>query len=293
MNSPYGILMLGMRSIVVGDIEIHALTDGRLQLPSSFFPGLQGKRSAPSTVPVVIGAFLIRTGRRTVLVDAGFGPRPSGEPHLPQHSREQLHPVVSAVEAEDTGGLPAALAEAGVAREDVDTVVLTHLHADHIGWVAPNGEPYFPNAEVRYGAPDWDAFVKPAGRHDRGRVALEVLHVQGKLRTLQDGELVAPGVTVRHAPGHTPGHYVLEVADQDRRAVLIGDVFQIPEQMADPAIGAASDADLRQAELTRRRWLGEVTGTGAIVAAAHFPDEPFFRIAADRTVEPVSAVTAS
>ncbi len=284
--------MLGMRSIAVGDIEIHALTDGRLHLPSSFFPGLQGKRSAPSTVPVVTGAFLVRAGSRAVLVDAGFGPRAAGAPHLPQHSREKLHPLTEPAESEHSGGLPAALAEAGVSREDIDIVVLTHLHADHVGWVAPNGEPYFPNAEVRYGAPDWAAFVEPAGRHDRGRVALEALRAKGKLRVLIDGESIAPGVTVRHAPGHTPGHYVLEVTDQDRRAVLLGDVFQIPAQLTDPAISAASDVDPGQAELTRRRWLGEVAGTGTIVAA-HFPDEPFFRIAADRTVEPVSAVAAS
>jgi hypothetical protein len=85
---------------------------------------------------------------------------------------------------------------------------------------------------------------------------------------------------------------VLEIADQDRRAVLLGDVFQIPAQLSDPAIGAQSDVDPGQAESTRRRWLNEVAGTDTIVAT-HFPDEPFFRITAERTVEPVAAVAAS
>ncbi|WP_063740003.1 MBL fold metallo-hydrolase [Amycolatopsis jejuensis] len=280
-----------MRSIVVGDIAIQALTDGRGQLPASFFPGLKDDR----TIPVVTGAFLVRAGGHTILVDAGFGPRPAGSPHLPQHAKEQRHLAVAgpAGEPEASGGLPAALADAGVSPEDVDLVVLTHLHADHVGWVAPHGEPYFPNAEVRYGTPDWAAFIDSAGRHARARVALEAVRAKGKLRGLVDGEAVAPGLTARHAPGHTPGHYVLEVADQGHRAVLLGDVFQIPAQLADPAIGSASDHDRRQAELTRRRWLREIAGTGTIVAAVHFPDEPFFRIAADRTVEPISAVAAS
>ncbi|MBB4688167.1 MBL fold metallo-hydrolase [Amycolatopsis jiangsuensis] len=274
-----------MRSIQVGDIEVQALTDGRLRFPASFFPGLEpgnspGVIAADGSVSVATGAFLIRGHGRTILVDAGFGPRPLGSPQDLPH-------------AEDTGGLPAALEAAGCAPGDVDTLLLSDLHARHVGWVAPHGKPFFPNAEVLHGESGWEALITPAGRHEWARVALEAIRREGRLRGLNGIEEIAPGVTARPAPGHTPGQYVLEVVDQEHRAVLLGGVFQLPAQLADPGIGFLADRDADQAAHTRRRWLDDLAGTDTIAAAGHFPDEPFFRITTHHTVEPVSALPAA
>ncbi|GAA3576335.1 MBL fold metallo-hydrolase [Amycolatopsis ultiminotia] len=274
-----------MRSIQIGDIEVQALTDGRLRWPASHFPGLESDThpeavATDGSVSVTTGAFLVRGHGRTILVDAGFGPRAVGSPQeLPY--------------TEGTGALPDALAAAGCAPGDVDTLLLTGLNPDHVGWVAPNGKPFFPNAEVLHGESDWDALIKPAGRHEWARVTLEAARAEGQLRGLRGVEEIAPGITARPAPGHTPGQYVLEIADQDRRAVLLGGVFQIPAQLADPGIGFSFDRDPVQAEQTRRYWLDELAGTDTIAAAGHFPGDQFFRITTHHTAEPVSAIRAA
>ncbi|MDT8911300.1 MBL fold metallo-hydrolase [Amycolatopsis sp. PS_44_ISF1] len=276
-----------MRSIELGNIEIHALADGLLRLPTSFFPGLDAERHSDAIAPdgkvhVPTGAYLVRGGGRTILVDAGFGPREIGFAEGGQSDGV----------TGSGGGLPVALAEAGVRPADIDTLVLTHLHADHVGWVAPHGVPYFPNAEVVYGEADWAELVETSGRHDWTRISLEAVRATGQLRPLHGDVELAPGITARAAPGHTPGHYVLDLVSEGRRAVLLGDVLHTPAQLADPGIRSASDTDPSLTHRTRQRWLQEVEGTDTVVAPAHFPGLQFFRITADRVAEPVSAVPA-
>lgn len=277
-----------MRSIEMGNIEIHALADGRIRLPTTFFPGLDVGRHpevvAPDgTVHVPTGAYLVRGGGRTILVDAGLGPREIG-------FAEGVQPDDGDMGA--GGGLPLALSEAGVRPADVDTLLLTHLHPDHVGWIAPHGVPYFPNAEVLYGEADWAELVETAGRHDWTRIGLEAVRATGKLRPLRGDVEIAPGLTARHAPGHTPGHYVLDIVSEGRRAVLLGDVLHTPAQLADSGISSSTDTDPSLAHFTRQQWLREVEGTETVIAPAHFPGMQFFRVSADRVAEPVSAVSA-
>ncbi|MGW4483079.1 MBL fold metallo-hydrolase [Amycolatopsis sp. NPDC004368] len=276
-----------MRSIGVGNIEIHALADGRIRLPAPFFPGLDAQRhpgafADDGTVHVPTGAFLVRGGGRTILVDAGLGPR---EIEFPEGQRPDDGDMGAG------GGLPIALAAAGCSPADVDTIVLTHLHSDHVGWLAPQGKPYFPNAVVHYGAPDWAALVDPVGRHDWTRMGLETVRAQGHLEELHGDVEIAPGIVARHAPGHTPGHYVVDVTADDRRVVLLGDVLHTPAQLVDSNVRFISDTDPSLALLTRQQWLRRVAGTDTIVAPAHFPGMQFFRVSADRVAEPVDAVS--
>ena len=135
----------------IGDIDLVPIDDGELRLPQAFYVGLdfethQDLLATDGTIPIPVGCFLLRTGDRTVLLDAGQGPDPG--------------PWGVG------GGLPRGLAAQGVMPEDIDTVICSHLHSDHVGWLVRKGRPYFPNATVRYGAGDWEQFVTSAAPED-------------------------------------------------------------------------------------------------------------------------------
>ena len=138
---------------------------------------------------VNFGGFLIRTPDHVVVVDTGIGG--GAIPELP------------------IGSFPERLREAGVAPEDVDTVIFTHLHFDHVGWSA-----LFTNAQYHAHAIDWTYWVTDAtpetgpGREDFGAIpAPERLAPLAERVTRHDGERteIVPGVTLRLAPGHIAG----------------------------------------------------------------------------------------
>ena len=247
----------------IGDIELVAVNDGECFLPPAFYVGLDaeahGMVAGDGRVHIPIGCYLIRTKGRTVLLDTGLGP---------------------VAESWGRGGdLPAQLAAHGVAPGDVDTVVCTHLHADHAGWLVWEGEPCFPNAAVRFGAGDWDQFVTGAADDDRVRLAVELLRDRDRLDPIDgDGASVAPGVTARHTPGHTMGHLCLIVSSGDERAILLGDAVECPLQLEEPDFYAMSDVDPALAARTREARWKELEGTATLVGAAHFPELQLGRV---------------
>lgn len=237
----------------IGDIDLVPLNDGVCRLPPGFWVDFDWSThpdllNADGQIEIPIGCFLVRTGDRVVLLDAGMGPvtLPWGE----------------------GGALLHALAAEGVRPGDVDTVVCTHLHVDHIGWLHA-----FPNATVRFGRGDLDHFAED------GRVA-EMLHAVSGRVELIDGDHVAlaPGLTARHTPGHTPGHYGLVVSSGEDRAVLLGDAVECPLQLDEPDFYAMSDVDPALAKRTREALWRELEGTPALVGAAHFPGLEFGRV---------------
>jgi glyoxylase-like metal-dependent hydrolase (beta-lactamase superfamily II) len=204
-----------------------------------------------------------RPSDRFTLVDAGVGD--AGSP--------------AAAWAPVPGRLPAALASAEIGVGDVDTVVLTHLHEDHVGWsVGAGGVPTFPNArylvqdveihelETRGVEPLLDAVVRPL------RSAGQLDPVDGRTRVDDGAE--SPRITLLPTPGHTPGHQSVLVESDAGDVVITGDVAVHAVQLVNPDVGYAYERYQPAARQTRHRLLAEAARRQALLATAHL-NRPF------------------
>ncbi len=193
-------------------------------------------------------AYLVRHDGATVLVDTGMGP-PGDDPFLPERD----------------GRLPQELEAAGVAPADVDLVLLTHLHPDHVGWNMVDGVPFFRNA--RYVAPRDDYAFFTATRGERPYVQQQVvaLHDAGVLDLVDDGAEPLPGIRLEQTGGHTPGHCIVRLPG----ATLAADLAVHPLQLADPGLGYVAEEDQAAIAAARRRLLPALAGTR--VGFGHIP----------------------
>ncbi|WP_225803150.1 MBL fold metallo-hydrolase [Streptomyces sp. NK15101] len=272
------------RSIVLGDVEIVRVVEWR----GPFAPArtlvpdagaevwkdgeewLAPDHWAPESDSAVMAlqTWVLRSGGRTVLVDTGVGDgreRPDS-PHF--HRRRD--------------GLLGRLERAGVRPEDVDVVVNTHLHADHVGWNTYDGggdwTPTFPNAQYLLTAAD-DFHFGPGnayggGLREEDRLVYEdsvaPVHRAG-LITLWDGShRIDENLVLESAPGHTPGSAVLRLASGTDRAVFVGDLLHSPVQILDPARASCFCLDPAGAAASRRRVLERAADERELVVPAHF-----------------------
>ena len=213
------------------------------------------------------GSFFLRSQGRTVLVDTGMGPGP----HAHLEGR--------------TGNLLGALDQAGVGADDVDVVLHTHLHPDHVGWnVDSSGDtarPYFPRA--RYLAPrkDWEHFTQPEVLPTAPHVSQSVIPLDdlGLVEFIDDGHIVTDEITTLETPGHTPGHQVILVSSGGERAAIVGDLIHNPVQIYEPDWCAFVDTSPEDTRRSRRAFMDRAEGEDMIVAAGHFhPDRHIGRI---------------
>jgi glyoxylase-like metal-dependent hydrolase (beta-lactamase superfamily II) len=194
--------------------------------------------------------FAIRLpGGRTILVDTGIGPVDAP----------------AAAWAPVPGRLPDALAEAGIAVPDVDTVVLTHLHTDHVGWAVVNGRPFFGNARYLLQAADIAALrqLNP----DLDARLLQPLCAAQQLDVIDGDVALAPGVDIVATPGHTPGHQSVLVAGGGDRVLVTGDLLVHALQLLHPRIAYAYEVDPELARQTRMRELDRLAG--GVLATPH------------------------
>jgi glyoxylase-like metal-dependent hydrolase (beta-lactamase superfamily II) len=270
-----------VRSLTVGEVEIFALTDveGPFFRLNQIFPGVRAEQWRPymrrypwafadaHTLYGRVGSYLLRAPGHTLLVDTGIGPGAMGM----------------------RGKLLEDLEKSGVRPEDVDTVFLTHLHGDHVGWVlAPDGGPAFPGARYVTQEAEWDA-AEPYLR--RAMASLDDL---GALYLLDGEDIVAEVFTAIPTPGHSPGHESLLVSSGGEQALVLGDVFAHPAQVTEPTWNIHFDVDKEQAAFTRAQLLDWLEADGITVAAGHIPGSGFGHVVREeglRLWQPLEEVT--
>jgi glyoxylase-like metal-dependent hydrolase (beta-lactamase superfamily II) len=257
-----------LRSIEVGRVGITALTDmeGAFFRLDQIFPGVARDQWEPyvhrypwafaggETLMGRVGSYVLRPPEGTVLVDTGVGPQAMGP----------------------GGKLLVELENAGVDPEDVDTVFLTHLHGDHLGWsVRPDGEPVFANARYVTQAAEWEISAPYLGR------AIAELAERGVLELLDGEEPVGEELTAIPTPGHSPGHSSLLVSSGGEQALISGDAIVHPAQATEPTWNVHFDMDKEQAARTREMLLAWLEADGITVASGHIPGSGFGRIVRD------------
>jgi glyoxylase-like metal-dependent hydrolase (beta-lactamase superfamily II) len=256
--------------VTVGNVEIVSVTDGMMPAhPSFMFSGvppemyeaaLEDELTPEGTLPIKRGSFLVRSSGRTILVDTGIGAK---NPDLPG------------------GELLSNLEQLGVRLDDIDVVVNTHLHFDHVGWHCSqrDGEfvPTFPRAEYWIARKEWDFWTDPAILAEEGpHLRTDVLPLTDSPQMhLVDGEAaITPELSLLPTPGHTPGHSSIAVSSSGERAIILGDVAHHPLHLIRLWI-AAIDELPRVSRRTKRQLAERLIAENALVAGGHFTPDSF------------------
>lgn len=261
--------------MLIGDVDIHPIADGSFRASPAYFgeharaDGHEDLFIRDGFAWMPIGCFLVRSGDRVILVDAGMGPA------LDDAAPRRL--LVG-------GQLPLGLRAIGVSPTDVTDIICTHLHSDHCGWLFDVvAEPVFPRASIWFGAPDWDHFVSEPGDSmlDHIRHGFLASEERGdRLRLVTMDTTVAPGISLTMTPGHTPGHLSVIISSRGRRAILLGDAIVCPVQLDEPTWYAMGDVDPALAKRVRERLFRELEDGATVGVGAHFPELQFGRVLA-------------
>lgn len=267
----------GYYRLMLGAFEVTALSDGTIDFAMDKL--LIGKspgeiaadyRKVFQTLPAEssMNQFLINTGNRLILVDTGAG----------------------AFYGPTLGNTLKHLRAAGYAPEQIDDVVITHMHVDHIGGLAKDGQRIFPNAVVHVDKAEYDYWMN----HANAARASEAVQINfdvapkmfgpyldaGKLRLHQGDTQIAPGIRAVPTAGHTPGHSFFVVESKGAKLVLWGDVVHsAPVQFHDPSVRIVWDSDDRKAEHVREVAFADAAEHGYLIGAAHLPFPSFGHIA--------------
>jgi glyoxylase-like metal-dependent hydrolase (beta-lactamase superfamily II) len=213
---------------------------------------------------LAIHSWLIRTGKHTVLVDTCVGNDKRSEDHLAWHMKSW--PYLE------------RLAAAGVRPEQVDFVLCTHLHVDHIGWNTrlSNGRwvPTFPNAHYIFSKVEYDHYdaiyrKDPASRPSFEDSVLPVV-AAGRAEMVSGAHMIGDHFLIEPAPGHTPGHITIKLEDDEERAIFTGDILHHAIQVYNPQWNSEFCFDQARARATRRRVLEYCAESGALMMPAHF-----------------------
>ena len=264
--------------ITVGSVEIIAVLDlvPPPRAPEAMFPEITIDDWAPykdilehGQLQLYYGVWVVRSKGQTILVDTGLGPGPHPDRgNVTGNLYEELRPIlIPADRSANTNVSPS---------DEVDIVIHTHLHGDHVGWnVRYSGGMPAPNfRRARYLVPklDWEHFTQPAMLESHPYIKTQVMPLQ-RLRKMDlfEGEYsVTDEVTTLPTPGHTPGHQAILISSQGEKAMIVGDVLHTKAQVHEPAWTAGVDVDKEMSRRSREALLDRAEKEGYVVAAGHF-----------------------
>ncbi|CAL9339548.1 MBL fold metallo-hydrolase [Streptomyces sp. enrichment culture] len=276
-------------SWTVGDVTVHRIDEvalaaatGSWLLPGATPDLVAGQpwlrphfAADDGTLHLDSHSFAFTVGGSRILVDTGIG-----------NGKQRANPAWHDLRTDYLQ----RLADAGFPPDSVDLVLLTHLHADHVGWNTrqENGTwvPTFPNARyltARAEREFWAGYDMEEARRQMFRDSVFPVEEAGQLDLVDvpaEGLEAAPGVRLVPTPGHTPGHVAVELTSSGRTALITGDCLHHPVQLAHPGVGACVDIDPERAEVSRRELLGSLAGTDTLVLGTHFAPPTAGRVVA-------------
>lgn len=227
--------------------------------------------AADGTISLRVQAFVVEIDGVTVLVDPCVG---NGKVRSLPFWHDQSWPFLE------------RMAAARFSPEDVDLVVHTHLHADHVGWdTHKEGEtwvPTFTGARHLYTQADLDySKASAVDGEDVFGDSIAPIFDAGLADVVDNQTDLGHGLVLEPSPGHTPGHLSLWVESEGERVLITGDFLHHPVQFAEPDWAEIADDDADMARQTRRRMMARAAETGALVLGTHFSSRPAGRVVAD------------
>ncbi len=258
----------GYYRMMLGDIEVTALSDGTTQLPVHQLLQMDADKVRDklaefyrqSPLETSVNAYLVNDGESLVLIDTGAG----------------------TLFGASLGNLIKNIEAAGYSADDIDEIYITHMHSDHIGGLIAGGERVFTNATVRADKHDADYWLSqqqmeqvPEDKRGGFKGAMAALNPYveaGQFKTFVAGETLAAQITSVEAYGHTPGHTMYRLDAGDQSLVFWGDLMHVAEvQFDQPSVTIAFDSDQDEARKQRVDAYADAAKNGYYVAGAHLP----------------------
>jgi glyoxylase-like metal-dependent hydrolase (beta-lactamase superfamily II) len=284
----------------IGDVRVHRIEEwrGTFSSPGELFSGFTPEGWDPHEQEFVpdfydpgegklfafLQSWVLDTGTQRILFDTGAG-NDKDRPNLP---------IFGNLQTDFLGNL----GRAGFQPEDIDIVVCSHIHVDHVGWntrlVDGKWEPTFRNARYILPVGDreyWDPLIAGPGPGEIGTIvnagmfedSVRPILEAGRAEWADDGFEVAPHITLNAHPGHTPGSMVMHVSSDGTNAMFCGDIVHHPAQIYEPEWNSIFCEHPEQARETRRRVLGQATDLEALLIPAHFGGDHLVRVAREGT----------
>jgi glyoxylase-like metal-dependent hydrolase (beta-lactamase superfamily II) len=280
----------------IGKITVHRIEEwqGTFSPPEYLFRGFAASGWDPHEAEFVpdffrledrklyafLQSWVLDTGAQRILFDTGAG-------------NDKVRPGIPLFGNLQTDFLQ-RLARAGFQPEDIDVVICSHIHVDHVGWntrwVDGKWQVTFPNARYILPLGDrdfWDPSISGSGPGEIGATVNAGMYEDSVLPLIQtrrvewaeDAFEVAPNLSLHARPGHTPGSMLLRVSSAGERAMFVGDVVHHPAQIYNPEWNSLFCEDQELARSSRRLVLNEAADTGALFVPAHFGGAHVVRVA--------------
>jgi glyoxylase-like metal-dependent hydrolase (beta-lactamase superfamily II) len=261
----------GVYKYKVGSIEVTAVYDGIWRKPhdptfiknASIEETKEALAKAGLTtefMPIPLTVIVLKIGDRRIMIDSGSG--------------------VGQWQANATN-LPANMKAAGIDRSQIDTILVSHFHPDHVWGLMEKGTnaAVFPNAELIVSSTEYNWWTEPGrveklpeGRRPAGKRIGEVFPTWKNWKLVEENAEVAPGVRILAAPGHTPGHSAFLVTSGKDQLMVSNDAMYVPALLAPhPEWQGAYDQDGPTAVATRRKLVDRVIADKMMICGAHFP----------------------
>jgi glyoxylase-like metal-dependent hydrolase (beta-lactamase superfamily II) len=271
----------------VGDLTIHRL----IEQETSFLPALDllsaltpellaenrpwlrdaGGIDESDVLVLCFQSYIVKTPHHTILIDSCIG-------------NDKPRPLRPKWNMKTDGTYMRALATAGFSVDDIDYVMCTHLHVDHVGWntrlEGGRWVPTFPNARYIFTRSEFDYWTEQNAKTEVppfGDSVLPVVEARQAEIVRHDFE-IGDHARILPTPGHTPGHVAFTFGRGKDTAVFSGDLMHSPLQARYPELSAKFDVDQTQAAATRRNFLERYCGTDTVCCTAHFPSPSAGRI---------------